>query len=346
MTNTCEICQAQPGVGVQQITRTFTPPAPATGAAGHWRADDLELAPGAAVAAWPDASDHGRTLTASGAARPTYVAAALNGMPGVRFRASLKQYVTAGTQAGLLAGVGAFTVAAVVAQHGRATGDTQTVLFAATGTGTGGTTRARHGFGASTGAASPGGRRLDTDALASATAGGAPALDAFRISTQAISYAAAMAYAWRDGTQVLSTALPTMTAGVTSPTASMALRIGAQSGTAGFLDGTVCEVLLYDRVLTTLERRDTHAYLSRRWSVPAADDPGDVAYTEVTSATRALCSWCAVNLAMQGKELVVATPWLERPPGVGDMPALHVAPAGVVLYPGAVSHDGPALPPT
>lgn len=53
-----------------------------------------------------------------------------------------------------------------------------------------------------------------------------------------------------------------------------------------------------------------------------------------------LCSWCAMSLATAGARVAVPASWAERPPGVGDMPALPAEP--VVLYPEAVRDDGPA----
>ncbi len=50
----------------------------------RWRASSLGLADGAAVAVWADESGNGRDLTASGSARPTYLAASSIG-PAVRY---------------------------------------------------------------------------------------------------------------------------------------------------------------------------------------------------------------------------------------------------------------------
>jgi hypothetical protein len=256
------------------LTASGTNAGPSVGMAQWYKADDLALADGAGVASWPDASGNGRSLTPTATSTPTFVASAVGGKPGVRFTAAGSQYLQRTTGLGtLFNAVTGITALAVIAHKGRATGDTQQLYFAAVGVaGSTGTTRFRAGYGATTGAPSPGGRRLDADAFENitGTAGTALALDAYGISTQVVDYGAAQTSAYRDGARVLGP-LAILTPGAVSATSSVATRIAAQNSTTGFFDGVLVELLVYPRALTNAERAQTHAYLAGKYGITVTE---------------------------------------------------------------------------
>lgn len=251
---------------------SVTPALPAlpTGAVAWYKASGLALSSGNPVTSWADASGHGYTITqGTGARQPTYVANAVNGNPGVRFDPVAGQYLERTTGlSGLLADAPGYTCLIVYTQHGRATGQAQIAHLISTNVSTG-NTRARTGFGSTTGRATPGGRRLDGDALSTVTAStGAPALNTFGVATQVVDYAYANTSAWQNTTRVINAAALTFTPGNTDTTSPLGMRVGCTSTTAAdYLDGTLCEMVVYDRALTVPEVAAAQAVLGETYGL-------------------------------------------------------------------------------
>lgn len=99
------------------------------GAVADWNAESLALSDGAAVTSWTD-SVAGINATGRGTTKPTFVANAMGGKPGVRFQPAQAQDFNAGLPAALTAAFGSreYTVVAVCANIGAAATSIGTVF--------------------------------------------------------------------------------------------------------------------------------------------------------------------------------------------------------------------------
>jgi hypothetical protein len=252
------------------LANPITPPVyePPAGMVQWYRADDLAgMDDGQPVTVWPDASGNGLDLSqATTSKQPSFDSMALNGRPSVVFQRAASQYLERSSSLGnLLSGATGWTVLAVM--EATTVTDTATVWFAGTGTGT---TRGRLGFTAAN-LATPAARRMDSDSLVSivAPAGTAVPLGQFYIAEQAVSYEQALGYAWKDGTLIAGPAA-LGTPGTATLTASSTTRLGAATS-GSYFDGAICEVLVYDRLLTDSERGDAQAYLADKYGIVGPD---------------------------------------------------------------------------
>lgn len=212
-----------------------------------WKAGDLALADGAAVASWSDASGNGRTLTqATELKKPAYSAGAINGLAAVRFSAADVDALATGAFTALAAPV---TVFAVVKAPTSTPGATMYVMG-------GSSSGARRDIFYTTGRAfgAIGGASLsstvtapaDTPAIVSAVFDGASS----GIRHDAIGF--------------------TGDTGAQSPTLVV---IGARNGQTASFNGWIGEVVYFAAHLTPAQIQRIERYLSKKWGI-ALSQPG------------------------------------------------------------------------
>lgn len=109
-----------------------------------------------------------------------------------------------------------------------------------------------------------GGRRLDADSFAS-TQAGLPVVNTSAIVCGVLDYSAATAQVFVNGSAAAAAAA-FQTAGSTSNTASLRARIGSSLANtpASFMNGTLSQVLIYNRALTATEILNVSKYLALR----------------------------------------------------------------------------------
>lgn len=233
---------------------------------------------GDAVATWPDSSGNGYDAVAAGAARPTFDSSAIGGMPGLRFDGATD--VMTSTVLSNLIAANAGTIF-VVATH----------LAGASGGVAGDQTNSYVSL-----------RMLTTGTIARAVNhdGG------FDTADKTVVSGTPYCLTWmHGGGNVYSGANDTRTASL-EPTASgntTALTgtfgIGQIAGT--FLDGYICEVLVYNVALAEVDRQTVEAYLGAQYGLDIAYDIGGAAVTLFTLET--------VPYIPRGTSITIHTPY-------------------------------------
>jgi hypothetical protein len=210
-----------------------TGPPVTTGMVGWWDASTLALADGATVTSWPDNSGAGRHMTPV-AAGPILKTAVQNGKSVVRFDGTDRILQAAGS---IVVPQHVFAVA----KYAAATMPSYNGLF--TGSGASDQDILFIGSGGTKWYAAGGTYTYHKDGVLDATLT-AP-MNAFA---------------------VMSMSNPTLWYGY------LQFQIGNDRGNAGrYWNGDVAELIVYDRVLSTVERQQVEAYLTAKW-IPAGTD--------------------------------------------------------------------------
>jgi hypothetical protein len=213
---------------------------------------------GSLVETWKDKSGNGRDFTATGTARPTLTATAINSRSAVTFNGS-STTMTGNTAAQdvirNLAGYTVFKVlrtATVAVGERFAFGVGITVLFRS------GQTDSR---------SSIGGRRVGGDTLESVigTSGELTAGAAF-VQSAVVNHTAQSLTGLRNGTTYAADTTY-MAAGVSDNVAS-SVSVGTQAGgTFGFWNGEIAEIVVFNTALSTTDRSRVEAYLAAKWGI-------------------------------------------------------------------------------
>jgi len=222
-------------------------------------ADRINQANNTAVATWADQSGNGYDATqGTSAARPTYIASGLNGLPVVRFDGTDDQMTLGASALGMLRNVAGATVFVVAKYVGTASNRRSFAIL-------------RNGddanrlalFKLTTNVYQIGGRRLDTDSFQGANST-TSATDNFILHTNLTNYQSTLLQQYVNGSlDGQSTSF--QTSGNTSDTDSSAILVGSTT-----FNGDIAEIIVYNRVLNTSELAQVHRYLARKWGIALA----------------------------------------------------------------------------
>jgi hypothetical protein len=218
---------------------------------------------GTAVRLWSDQSGNGYDATQSTtAARPTYIASGLNGLPVVRFDGTDDRLALGASALGMLRNVAGATVFAVVKYP---TAAESNLLFISVGTSGGlGRLQMRSTSGTKYNIQ---GRRLDADSAQGVTSN-QNATANFIIHTAFLNYSNTLLQQLING-GLDGQKTDYHVSGNTSDTDSNAIAIGA-AGASSFLNGDIAEIIVYNRALNTSELAQVHRYLARKWGIALA----------------------------------------------------------------------------
>ena len=114
-----------------------------------------------------------------------------------------------------------------------------------------------------------GGRRLDADSFANANSTSAAAQGTSFVSSGLFNYTGTTCTIWANGSQVATNA-SFQTSGNASDTASLAGTILANGAGANNYTGDFCELVIYQRALSTLERTVIERWLGAKWGITVA----------------------------------------------------------------------------
>jgi hypothetical protein len=217
-----------------------------------------------AVATWADQSGNGYDATQSTtAARPTFIASGLNGLPVVRFDGTDDHLGLSGGALGLFKNVAGATI--FIAVKYSATAVNASSFFASNGTSATiariqirTTTTPRYQVTA---------RRLDADSSQNVGSNQATSTTNFVIHSAFFNYQNTLMQQYINGT-LDGEKTDFQTAGNTSNTDSLAIFLGRVSAT--YLTGDIAEIIVYNRALNTSELAQVHRYLSRKWGIALA----------------------------------------------------------------------------
>lgn len=217
-----------------------------------------------AMRVWQDQSGNAYNAEQStSAARPTYRTNQLNGLPAVVFDGTDDRLSLVSGALGMLRNVAGATVFAVVKYS--ASGVLMRSIFISNNIGTG---QSRLTIGIlPDNKIQIGGRRLDANSFESADSANAIS-NIFLMHSGILDYANAKAFQYRNGT-LDGTDDPFQTAGNTSDTNSVYITIGAND-TNQLLNGSIAEIIVYNRALNTSELAQVHKYLSMKWGIALA----------------------------------------------------------------------------
>jgi WD40 repeat protein len=226
-------------------------------------ASTVNQADGTAITSWADLSGNGYNYTqATTTNQPTYKTNIQNGLGVVRFD-GVDDYLST-TASAITQNVAGLTLIAVIKYNSSAT--QKTAVHFMRGTGTSGARATLVSTGSNI--YSTGGRRLDSEGTQSVNS--TSSSGAFAIQTGVFDFAGTTLNQYINGA-VQGTSSSFQTAGNTSNTASLASYIGASSVTpTEFLTGDVCEVIVYNRALTSTELNKIHQHLGRKWGITLA----------------------------------------------------------------------------
>jgi hypothetical protein len=236
-------------------------PAVLSGVGAWFRADAIPEADraGGLVSRWID-STGGFDLTASGSARPQYVASGLSGKPTVRFDGT-DDALTRGSTS-LLNGKPGATVYAV-RSFAEVPSSIRTALFLSTGS-SGNTARLAL-RGSASGKPETAVRRADGGTTVLAT-GPSNAATAAQLHGAVADFAGNLVTQFVDGVPA-GTAAPT--AGSTSATNAVSFAIGRAGTGSNFHAGDITEAIVIERALSAADRQRLEGYLAHRWGLAA-----------------------------------------------------------------------------
>jgi hypothetical protein len=222
---------------------------------------------GTAVRLWSDQSGNGYDATQSTtAARPTYIASGLNGLPVVRFDGTDDRLGLGASALGMLRNVAGATVFVVV-KYSDIVGANRTSFFLSNGTAT---TSARIQIRTTT---TPKyqvlGRRLDADSSQNVASSQATSTTNFVVQSAFFNYQNTLLQQYINGAKD-GEKTDFQTAGNTSDTDSQNSSIGSDGTPGNFLNGDIAEIIVYNRALNTSELAQVHRYLSRKWGIALA----------------------------------------------------------------------------
>lgn len=234
--------------------QTFTP-ASITGLVGWYDADRITgLAHGAAVTTWPDLSGTGAHITqGTSGARPTYRVGVANGLPVVRFDGADDRLETSGSHQIVNASTGHWTVFAVMAKTAYSG-----VRGVVSGDNVGGSSNRVAQF-------------LRWNGATSESIGFAgPVLDAGPTGSGSAFHIDEAVRNSSDLERLVDGVSNGATAGGALSTAVCGVSVGHatnQGGAAGFHNGDVGEVLLYNVAVSSTDRTAIREYLAEKWGV-------------------------------------------------------------------------------
>jgi len=210
-----------------------------------------------AVDAWADQSGNARDFTAPAAGnRPAY-SGTLNGLPVLTFDGTT-DYLNGNAQALTLCNaLTGITIIAVV-DYG-ATAIQRVIGISATSSSSAG----RVSMGTSATEYDLGARRLDADSFTTISGGSPVLVPVIQSSTVRFSLGTGMIRV--NGASVVDTSLTT--AGTSQAGDSLRAVIGVGTVLSGFLNGSLAEVIVYQRALSTAERASVERYLSVKWGI-------------------------------------------------------------------------------
>jgi len=216
-----------------------------------------------AVATWADQSGNGYDATQSTtAARPTYIASGLNGLPVVRFDGTDDNLALSGGALGMLRNVAGATAFVVVKYPANSTA---MFPFAIRTESTGPRLQM---LASSANKFQTAGRRLQADTTITLTSTQSVTTNAV-IQTAFADYQNTILRQFINGT-IDGENLSFQTSGNTSNTDSNAISIGATAVPSFPLNGDIAEIIVYNRALNTSELAQVHRYLSRKWGIQLA----------------------------------------------------------------------------
>lgn len=258
----CNLLAGTTGFSAQKALAQLAAPA-AIGGLKLWLAAGgiTGLADGATVATWPDRSGNGFNATqATEANKPLYKVNIINGRPVVRFDGTNDTMALTGGALDIVRNVSGATIFAVVKSTGAAQNG-RVVFFANNVAAT--SRLSLHQSVAPNWEAIY--RRLDADAADTLTDGAANTSP--HVLSLVRDYAAATATLYVDGGSGTTDATAN-TAGSTSDTASANAQIGASSAAGGNpFPGDIAEVIIYNRALTTAERKSIELMLGNKYGI-------------------------------------------------------------------------------
>ncbi len=218
---------------------------------------------GTAVRLWSDQSGNGYDATQSTtAARPTYIASGLNGLPVVRFDGTDDHLGLSGGALGLLKNVAGATI--FVAVKYSATAVNAPSFFASRNSTS---TSVRILIRTSTAPKyNMQATRLDADTAINMNSVQATNTNSVVIQTAKADYQNQTLEQFINGTLDGSTTFAT--SGNTENADSLAIFLGRVSTT--YLTGDIAEIIVYNRALNTSELSQVHKYLSMKWGITLA----------------------------------------------------------------------------
>ena len=227
-------------------------------------ADALTL-DGSAVSEWSDKSGGERHFTGAGTSAPAVVSSSLNDLDVIRFDGSNDILEGNSAAKGITRNLSAFTIFAVGRNTG---GDTLRSVFVAM---IGGTLSARVALYFKSGAVEAGGRRLDADGYqqVAVTQSGASLISGvFDYANASLQVGLNGVYTSRSG--------GFQSAGATSDTDSLVVRLGGGSTTAWSLQGDIAEIVAFQSIPADADRYKVEGYLAHKWGLAsslASDHP-------------------------------------------------------------------------
>jgi len=264
-----------------------------SGLALWMRADQGVTWNGSTVSQWSDITGNGNNAVQSEVSRrPTFITSALNGKPALRFNGANSNYLSVPNNASI--NLTQFTVIAVAKQSTSAS-----YGFLARKLATSDATLNQYGllFMNSTGARTQAGAQ---------TAVGYSAIPLDTYAIMSGSYDLNTVRTWVNGGLVASTAY---TGGIT--TSSLPLTIGGDGSTMG-LRGDMAELLIFNRALSDMERKEVELYLYQRYAIssqplvetPAltSPNPESLVFSSLQSATVSVPSGSTVYYTLDGSE--------------------------------------------
>jgi hypothetical protein len=227
-------------------------------------ADRINQANNTAVATWSDQSGNGYDATQSTtAARPTFIASGLNGLPVVRFDGTDDHLDFSGGAFSLLRNVAGATIFVVV-KYSSTTANFSS-FYASTNNAITSvrlqlrtTTTPRYQIQ---------GRRLDAISAETISSTQATSTSSVIIQTARADYQNTLMQQYINGA-LDGQKTDFQTAGNTSDTDSLGIFLGRVSVT--YLTGDIAEIIVYNRALNTSELSQVHRYLARKWGIALA----------------------------------------------------------------------------
>jgi hypothetical protein len=217
------------------------------------------------VATWADQSGNGYDATQGGsAARPTYIASGLNGLPVVRFDGTDDVMSLGASALGMIRNVAGATVFVVVKYPSNNL--TNNLLFISISSVSG--SNRLNLLQTSIPKYQVAGRRLDAESSQNATSNQNAASN-FIIQTAYADFSNTLLQQFINGA-LDGQKTDFQTAGNTSDTDSNLINIGASGNNTNRLNGDIAEIIVYNRALNTSELAQVHRYLSRKWGIAFA----------------------------------------------------------------------------
>lgn len=255
-------------------TQVYRPPAattvPSTNMLMRFRADDISGANGASVTSWSESS--GNSLPAAVGTNTTLATnSGGTGHKGVVFNGSSAYMTLSGSALDVARNKAAITVFAAVAFTTTVTTGTRTLFSLSTGTGA---TSSRVLLGhrdSVSGLPIAGGRRLDSNSLASTTGTVINTVQNTVLTARYV-WSSSDVYLYQDGTETGSNT-SFQTDGSTDNTASLAGVIGANlAGNNEWFQGHLLELLVYNDADTSgTLRQSVHTYFQSTYGITSSD---------------------------------------------------------------------------